>query len=125
MYLLGTELDESFKEFGKNREVMGLCREGESSLPLEFLQALRKFLAGFARVGDLIPPNPLLIPVMILLSEEEEGGEPAERLENLVSGASCNGERPVMGSVPEPFTSRPNLVQHEVHCSVIRFGDQQ
>ncbi|EDL94119.1 similar to spinocerebellar ataxia 7 homolog (predicted), isoform CRA_b [Rattus norvegicus] len=23
----GTELDESFKEFGKNREVMGLCRE--------------------------------------------------------------------------------------------------
>lgn len=24
----GTELDESFKEFGKNREVMGLCREG-------------------------------------------------------------------------------------------------
>uniref|UniRef100_A0A8C0NFH6 Ataxin 7 n=1 Tax=Canis lupus familiaris TaxID=9615 RepID=A0A8C0NFH6_CANLF len=25
--LLGTELDESFKEFGKNREVMGLCRE--------------------------------------------------------------------------------------------------
>lgn len=28
--LLGTELDESFKEFGKNREAMGLCREGES-----------------------------------------------------------------------------------------------
>ncbi|XP_029416695.1 ataxin-7-like, partial [Nannospalax galili] len=27
----GTELDESLKEFGKNREVMGLCREGESS----------------------------------------------------------------------------------------------
>lgn len=27
----GTELDESFKEFGKHREVMGLCREGESS----------------------------------------------------------------------------------------------
>lgn len=25
----GTELDESFKEFGKNREVMGLCREGK------------------------------------------------------------------------------------------------
>ncbi|OWK02385.1 hypothetical protein Celaphus_00010390, partial [Cervus elaphus hippelaphus] len=24
----GTELDESFKEYGKNREVMGLCREG-------------------------------------------------------------------------------------------------
>lgn len=35
VYLLGTELDESFKEFGKHREVMGLCREGESSpLPL-------------------------------------------------------------------------------------------
>lgn len=33
VYLLGTELDESFKEFGKNREVMGLCREGESSPP--------------------------------------------------------------------------------------------
>ncbi|EDL94121.1 similar to spinocerebellar ataxia 7 homolog (predicted), isoform CRA_d [Rattus norvegicus] len=29
----GTELDESFKEFGKNREVMGLCREGEFSPP--------------------------------------------------------------------------------------------
>ncbi|CAO2637741.1 Atxn7, partial [Lemmus lemmus] len=27
VYLLGTELDESFKEFGKHREVMGLCRE--------------------------------------------------------------------------------------------------
>ncbi|OBS72240.1 hypothetical protein A6R68_13188 [Neotoma lepida] len=27
----GTELDESFKEFGKNREVMGLCREDEKS----------------------------------------------------------------------------------------------
>ena len=26
VYLLGTELDESFKEFGKNREVVGLCR---------------------------------------------------------------------------------------------------
>ncbi|KAI4553846.1 hypothetical protein MJT46_016026 [Ovis ammon polii x Ovis aries] len=35
----GTELDESYKEFGKNREVMGLCREGiiivrESSMSL-------------------------------------------------------------------------------------------
>ncbi|XP_029418731.1 ataxin-7-like [Nannospalax galili] len=26
----GTELDESLKEFGKNREVMGLCREGSA-----------------------------------------------------------------------------------------------
>lgn len=118
VYLLGTELDESFKEFGKNREVMGLCREGESNLPLEFLQALRKFLAGFARVGDFIPPYPLLIPVRILLSEEEEGGEP-NVWKIWFAGL------PVTGSVPEPFTSRPNLVQHEVHCSVIRFGDQQ
>lgn len=37
VYLLGTELDESFKEFGKNREVMGLCREGESRPPKEFV----------------------------------------------------------------------------------------
>lgn len=43
VYLLGTELDESYKEFGKNREVMGLCREGESSHLMEFVQVQGKY----------------------------------------------------------------------------------
>ena len=43
VYLLGTELDESFKEFGKNREVMGLCREGESSPLMEFVHVQGKY----------------------------------------------------------------------------------
>lgn len=60
VYLLGTELDESFKEFGKNREVMGLCREGESSPRWGFCRSWGSFLAEFTRVGNFSSPYPLL-----------------------------------------------------------------
>lgn len=51
----------------------------------------------------------------MLLSEEEEGGE------RNVWKIWFPG-LPVMGSVPEPFISRPGLEQRELRFSVIRFG---
>lgn len=50
----GTELDESFKEFGKNREVMGLCREGEFSPLKEFEQVPGVFPCWLHQGGELL-----------------------------------------------------------------------
>lgn len=73
-YLLGTELDESFKEFGKNREVMGLCREGESSSLKEFMQALGKFPCRLHQGGVPLPSLPTPLRHESMLPEEKETG---------------------------------------------------
>lgn len=57
VYLLGTELEESFKEFGKNREVMGLCREGECS-PNGGVGATRGKCSWPGQGGELVPTFP-------------------------------------------------------------------
>lgn len=58
VYLLGTELDESFKEFGKHREVMGLCREGESSpLPPSPPPFRVKFVPNPGKLSLLLQPT--------------------------------------------------------------------
>lgn len=85
VYLLGTELDESFKEFGKNREVMGLCREGESSSLKEFVQAPGKFPCRLHQGGVLLPTLPTPLRERMLPEEKETGGQ-RELLANLVSG---------------------------------------
>lgn len=79
VYLLGTELDESFKEFGKNREVMGLCREGESSPPGGvYTQPWGSFLVAS-----------LLAAMRMLLKRREAGGQNV--CKNLISMSSVMG----------------------------------
>lgn len=73
VYLLGTELDESFKEFGKNREVMGLCREGESS-PLEGVCASPGEVFLLASPGQGTLPTLPTHPRHSMLLEEEGAG---------------------------------------------------
>lgn len=98
VYLLGTELDESFKEFGKNREVMGLCREGESSPPDGVCTNPWKVSLTLHWGRELQPtiPTPRLphspVPTKMLPEERREGGGRA--LGKFGLGASCNKEHP-------------------------------
>lgn len=108
VYLLGPELDESFKEFGKNREVMGLCREGESSPPGGVCtQPWGTFLVASAHLS--------VCHIEDAAEEERRGWTAFGKVWFL--GALCNGER--TGSSPETW------VQPEQQLKVMNIGNLQ